>query len=878
MKATTLLQISLAAITTLLVIGIVPKASSQDISWGQATGITGDANLSVVGNYFDAFLPNTVSPSPLTVDGVTFNVDQIVSSTDTGDGIITCSVTSGALNDYTSSSFPSASPSSPDFAAVMNAGGIYQDGGAGAGTVTISGLTPGQNYSVQVFNYANDNDAGATTLSGLTSVTLTNLPNASGPGTYGQFATGTFTASSSTETFNWNGAGSAYTVLGAISVRNIPADVPPTISVDTTPSSVTAYQYSTTTFTAVFGGTPPISNQWQISTDGGATFTDVLGATNSSLTVTNSTVVTNIEYYLVAANAFGTNHSSPATLTVVVVPPQTISWGQATGITGDQSLSTNGTYFDAFIPNTTLGSPLTADGVTFNVATSSSGSGGSDGTIIFNVISGSNNSFSWTTFPTNALSSPEFAAVINAGGTYENGGSGQGIVIISGLTVGHAYSAQVFNYASDGDPGLTTLSGTTPVTLNNLPSAGGAGTFGEFATGTFTAVATNESFYWTGAGSGFTVLGAISVFDITSLNAPVISVDTTPKAVTNYIGSTTTFTASFIGAQPITNQWKVSTDGGVAFTSIPDATNTTLTVTNSQLVTNALYYLEASNAYGTNHSTAATLTVVPAPVQNIFWGDAQIITGDDNLLTNGTYFDALIPNHGPLTADGVTFNQDTLENSVGGGDALITYTVTAGNNNSYGNNTLFTGGSSDFNAVMNAGGTYQFGGAGAGTVTIGGLTSGHVYRVQIFNYAGDGDTGLTTFSGTVPVTLSTMVDNVVTQGQFATGTFAATGTTESFNWNGAGSAYTVLGAISVFDVTGIVSTNATSLIFDRSGSQMQLTWPPDHTGWTLQMQSNPLNVGLGTNWVDVTGSTNVNSLSMPITTTNGCAFFRLVYP
>ena len=44
------------------------------------------------------------------------------------------------------------------------------------------------------------------------------------------------------------------------------------------------------------------------------------------------------------------------------------------------------------------------------------------------------------------------------------------------------------------------------------------------------------------------------------------------------------------------------------------------------------------------------------------------------------------------------------------------------------------------------------------------------------------------------------------------------------------------------------------------------------------MQSNPLNVGLGNNWADVPGSTSVSSISVPIATTNGIVFFRLVYP
>jgi hypothetical protein len=63
-----------------------------------------------------------------------------------------------------------------------------------------------------------------------------------------------------------------------------------------------------------------------------------------------------------------------------------------------------------------------------------------------------------------------------------------------------------------------------------------------------------------------------------------------------------------------------------------------------------------------------------------------------------------------------------------------------------------------------------------------------------------------------------------------------------------------------------------------NGSQLQLFWPQDHTGWTLQMQTNSLNTGLGTNWVGVTNSTVTNQLIVPFSATNGSVFFRLVYP
>jgi alpha-L-rhamnosidase len=57
-----------------------------------------------------------------------------------------------------------------------------------------------------------------------------------------------------------------------------------------------------------------------------------------------------------------------------------------------------------------------------------------------------------------------------------------------------------------------------------------------------------------------------------------------------------------------------------------------------------------------------------------------------------------------------------------------------------------------------------------------------------------------------------------------------------------------------------------------SGNQFQLSWPADHTGWRLQMQTN----GLGTNWVSVLNADYVNALQLPMASDS--AFFRLVYP
>lgn len=76
-----------------------------------------------------------------------------------------------------------------------------------------------------------------------------------------------------------------------------------------------------------------------------------------------------------------------------------------------------------------------------------------------------------------------------------------------------------------------------------------------------------------------------------------------------------------------------------------------------------------------------------------------------------------------------------------------------------------------------------------------------------------------------------------------------------------------------------VNTNSTNIVVSSvSGSTMTLTWPADHIGWTLQVQTNSLSVGIGTNWFAVAGSSTTNQVTIPLTKTNDTVFFRLVYP
>jgi len=75
-----------------------------------------------------------------------------------------------------------------------------------------------------------------------------------------------------------------------------------------------------------------------------------------------------------------------------------------------------------------------------------------------------------------------------------------------------------------------------------------------------------------------------------------------------------------------------------------------------------------------------------------------------------------------------------------------------------------------------------------------------------------------------------------------------------------------------------VNTNSTNIVYGVTNNTLTLSWPADHTGWRLQVQTNSLSVGISTNWATVPGSTTTNSVPVPIVTTNGSVFYRLIYP
>jgi hypothetical protein len=73
-----------------------------------------------------------------------------------------------------------------------------------------------------------------------------------------------------------------------------------------------------------------------------------------------------------------------------------------------------------------------------------------------------------------------------------------------------------------------------------------------------------------------------------------------------------------------------------------------------------------------------------------------------------------------------------------------------------------------------------------------------------------------------------------------------------------------------------INPSRTNIVVTTTNNNLYLTWPADHTGWTLQTQTNGLSVGLSTNWVDVAGSASTNQNVVPINPANGSVFYRMI--
>ena len=147
-----------------------------------------------------------------------------------------------------------------------------------------------------------------------------------------------------------------FMLLGLADLSVVLAQSPPEVIVGPADQSIT--YGSDASFYASAKGEPPITVQWQVSSDGGATFSNIIGETNNTLIITRPAVAhSGYKYRAVFSNGGGNTPTSAATLTLVALI--------ATPSITAQNKTYDGTT-NATLSNTTLIGVISLDDVTLD--------------------------------------------------------------------------------------------------------------------------------------------------------------------------------------------------------------------------------------------------------------------------------------------------------------------------------------------------------------------------------------------------------------------------------------------------------------------------------------------------------------------------------
>jgi len=449
----------------------------------------------------------------------------------------------------------------------------------------------------------------------------------------------------------------------------IPVCTPPVVT--TQPQSNILCNNGNAVFTVVVNGFG-LTYQWELSTDNGATWNPIAGATTPNYVIANATSALNGRRYRVQINsACGATTSNEATIyvspalthssvsanptTVCVPAPSTITGTAGGGTVGSGiTLATSGNI-NQLIPDNTpagLNSSVTSPAITFNqaanlqvqVVTTSGHTWAGD--LILRLTSPCGSTF---LLHRPGVPQTTFGNSNDFNGTYVFSLAGATIVSETG-----AIPPGTYQPSNDANPGVAhpwtgitfPCSGAGTWTLNVSDNAGGdvgtlvswslivGGGYTHTLTGPGTIVqnapsgANNQtgSFTVTNAPVGvnnytFTSTDALgcsvsTVVTLTTSAPPVITVQPVARVICQ--GASTTFNVTATGLN-LTYQWQLSTDVGATWNNIPGATANSTAVNGAALSQSGHQYrVIVTSACGSVTSNAVTLTVTPNPIhQNL---------------------------------------------------------------------------------------------------------------------------------------------------------------------------------------------------------------------------------------------------------------------
>ncbi len=268
-----------------------------------------------------------------------------------------------------------------------------------------------------------------------------------------------------------NGTAGAYTVTASIAGAANPASFslantePP--SVTTNPTSQTVIAGSNVSFTVAASGYPTPTVQWQVSTDGGTTWTAISGATSTTLTLTSVTAAMNgYEYEAVFSNSVGSVTTTAATLTVDYAPSVTTNPTNQTVTVGQNAAfiaAANGN------PTPTVQWQVSTDGGTTWTAIS----GATNTTLTLTSVTAAMNGYLYEAVFTNSVGSAttSYASLtVDYAPTVTTNPTGQTVTAGSNVSFtaaagGNPSPTVQWQVSTDGGTTWTAISGATSTTL-----------------------------------------------------------------------------------------------------------------------------------------------------------------------------------------------------------------------------------------------------------------------------------------------------------------------------------------------------------------------------------------------------------------------------
>jgi hypothetical protein len=271
----------------------------------------------------------------------------------------------------------------------------------------------------------------------------------------------------------------AYTAnYTANSVQLVPASAGIAPTITESPSNQTVVTGNTATFTAAATGDPTPTVQWQVSTNGGTSWSNVSGATNTTYSFTAASGDNGNQYRAVFTNSAGSATSSAATLTVNYAP----------SVTQNPSSSTVSSGATASFTAAATGNPTPT--VQWQVSTNGGTSwndisGATNTTYSFTAASGDNGNQYRAVFTNSVASTNSTSATLNVSSP-----SAPSITIQPSNTGVEAGQTASFSAAASGNPtpsvqwqssvngtDWTDVSGATSTTFSFSASAGDNGRY-----------------------------------------------------------------------------------------------------------------------------------------------------------------------------------------------------------------------------------------------------------------------------------------------------------------------------------------------------------------------------------------------------------------